>query len=78
MDNENENQVKRILTHLQKYGRINSWEAITEYGATRLSAIIYILKNKYGYQFNDGWVKTSNRFGDRVKYKVYELKGDVK
>lgn len=38
----------RILRHLEKYGSITSWEAIKEYGCTRLSQYIYLLRNE-GY-----------------------------
>ena len=35
------NKTKAVMLHLQEKGSITSWEAIKEYGATRLSAIIY-------------------------------------
>lgn len=41
-------QVRVILRHLIKYGSITSWESIRKYGATRLAAIIKILRNE-GY-----------------------------
>ena len=34
-------QADAILWHLKTYGTITSYEAIKEYGATRLSAIIF-------------------------------------
>ena len=40
-------KTKKVLEHLQKYGSITSWQAIELYGATRLSAIIYNLREKY-------------------------------
>ena len=43
------NKSKAILEHLMKYGQIHTWQAITEYKATRLSSIIYNLRNK-GYE----------------------------
>lgn len=43
-------KTKKVLEHLQKHGSITSWEAITEYGATRLSAIIYNLRQHYNIQ----------------------------
>lgn len=43
-------KIGNVLNHLKKYGNISSWEAITLYKATRLSAIIYDLKEK-GYEF---------------------------
>ena len=35
-----------ILRHLRDYGTITSWEAIQEYGCTRLSHYIYLLKRR--------------------------------
>ena len=34
----------RILKHLDNYGSITSWEAIKEYGCTRLSQYILLAK----------------------------------
>ena len=41
------NKTMAVLKHLEDFGSITSWEAIKEYGATRLSAIIYNLRRKY-------------------------------
>lgn len=38
------NKTELVLEHLQSKGSITSWEAIQEYKATRLSAIIFNLK----------------------------------
>lgn len=48
-------QELRVLKHLQEYGSITSWEAIEEYGATRLSAIIYNLRKK-GFKIKTDFV----------------------
>ena len=42
-----EQKIDAILKHLQEYGNITSWEAIKEYGCTRLSAVIWTLRHKY-------------------------------
>ena len=44
-----ESQESIVLNHLKKYKHITTWEAITEYRITRLSARIYELREK-GYQ----------------------------
>ena len=44
------NKTQSVLHHLKKYKSITSWEAITKYRATRLSAIIFNLKKKC-YEF---------------------------
>ena len=38
------NKLQSVLNHLIKHGSITSWEAIVNYRATRLSAIIYTLR----------------------------------
>ena len=42
------NKTLNILNHLKEHGKITSWEAIQLYKATRLSGIIFTLKQQ-GY-----------------------------
>ena len=42
----NKSQKDMILIHLQMYKTITSWEAIDKFRATRLSGIIYNLKQE--------------------------------
>lgn len=62
----------RVLNHLWENGEITSWEAIKEYGITRLSAIIFKLR-KQGYIIENEWVNTKNRYGDDVRFVNYKL-----
>ena len=62
----------RILEHLEKYGSITSWFAIKEYGCTRLSQYILLLR-KRNLNITDTWEHTKNRYGQSVKYKKYIL-----
>jgi len=41
-----ESKTKSVLTHLQAKSSITSWDAINLYHATRLSAIIFVLKGR--------------------------------
>lgn len=66
-------QKERILKHLQDFGSITSWEAIKEYGCTRLSAYIYLLR-KDGYIIENENVTTKNRYGDAVTFAKYQIK----
>lgn len=66
-------QKERILKHLQDFGSITSWEAIKEYGCTRLSAYIYLLR-KDGYIIENENVTTKNRYGDVVTFAKYQIK----
>ena len=66
----------RILRHLQDYGSITSWEAIQEYGCTRLSHYIWLLK-KEGYEITSESEPFVNRYGEKshfVRYKLVNLK----
>jgi hypothetical protein len=45
------NKTQQVLNHLIAKGKIDTWKAIELYGATRLSAIIYTLRNR-GYQID--------------------------
>lgn len=62
----------RILKHLRRCGSITSWEAIKEYGITRLSAVIFDLR-QMGWNIPDEWEHTTNRYGEPTKFKRYYL-----
>lgn len=59
-------QSKQVLAHLQEKGSITSWEAIINYGATRLSGIIYSLR-KAGYPIE----ASIERKGDKHYARYY-------
>lgn len=62
----------KIIEHLNKHGSITSMEAIELYGATRLSAIIYSLRNK-GYMIDTIDMPFIDRFGNKSVYGKYVL-----
>lgn len=70
---ENMNKTKAILMYLQEHGSITSWEAIKEFGATRLSAVIWTLRHKYNLEINDEWVDFIDRYGSHSQFKKYIL-----
>lgn len=67
-----ETLIKKILNHLEVHGTITSMEAITNYGATRLSAIIFILRER-GYNISTIMTEGLNRYGRKVRYAIYKL-----
>lgn len=67
------NKTMAILQHLEEKGHINSWEAIKEYGATRLSAIIYNLRHHYNLDIVNETVEFVDRFGTKSHYDNYIL-----
>lgn len=67
------NKTKAILMYLEENGSITSWEAIKEFGATRLSAIIFNLRHKYNLDITDEWVSFTDRYGSNSQFKKYIL-----
>ena len=67
-------QNEMILNHIQMFGGITSLEAFNHYGCTRLSARIAELKNA-GYHFETIRRTAVNRFGEKVSFTEYRLKG---
>ena len=65
-----------VLTHLKEFGSITSWEAIKEYGATRLSAIIYNLRYRYKMNIETEMVEFTDRFGDKAEFAKYIYRGE--
>ena len=63
----------RILRHLQDYGKITSWQAIEEYGCTRISEYIRELRSE-NYLIVSNWQTSKNRYGDCVRFVSYELR----
>lgn len=67
------NKTKAVMLHLIENGSITSWEAIQKYGATRLSGIIYNLRNKKNIQIINERINFTDRFGSKASYAKYIL-----
>lgn len=67
-------KTEKVKIHLEEIGYITSLEAIKEYGATRLSAIIFNLRHKYGMNIENEWVEFTDRFGSKSRYVKYIYK----
>ena len=63
----------RVLEHLEEHGTITSWEAISNYGITRLSEYIRQLRSD-GYLIESVPTKSINRYGEISNYATYTLK----
>lgn len=70
------NKTNAVQLHLIEKGQITSWEAIKEYGATRLSAIIYNLRHKRGMNIRNERVYFTDRYGTPSHYDIYIYEGD--
>lgn len=62
-------QTSMILEHLQTKGTITSMEAITLYSATRLSAIIFVLRKHHIITME--MCEGTNKFGKKTRYGKY-------
>ena len=70
------NQISDVIQHLRKYKSITSYEAIKKYGATRLSEIIFILREK-GFDIETEMTQGKNRYGHISNYAIYHLIKDI-
>lgn len=68
-------KTKQIKAHLRTHGYISTWTAIEEYGATRLSAIIFELR-KSGWNIETEDVTTKDRNGNTCTYANYVYLGE--
>lgn len=67
-------QKEMVLNHLKKHGAITSWEAIMEYGITRLSDVIFRLR-KDGYKIITKTIVKKK--GERtITFAEYRLRND--
>lgn len=64
---------ERLLTYLKKNKKgITSLDAINKLGETRLSATIYLLRQR-GIQILDTYETSQNRYGEDTRFKRYVL-----
>lgn len=69
-------KTEKVRLHLIEEGNITSWEAIEQYSATRLSAIIYNLRHNYGMNIENEKIDFTDRFGDKSYYVKYVYRGE--
>ena len=62
-----------ILNHFKKHKTITSWEAIMEYGITKVNSVIYHLRQD-GYRITSTSKTVRTRLGNTTTISVYELK----
>jgi hypothetical protein len=64
------NQRSLVKKHLNRKGHITSWEAIKLYGCTRLSSVIYDIRNE-GMKIKTEYETKKNRYGYTVSFAKY-------
>ena len=70
------NKTSRVLQYLKENGSITSWEAIQEFGATRLSVIIFNLRHRYNLNIISERIEFTDRYGYKNSFAKYILKED--
>ena len=73
METKFDTQRAKVKAYLESGKSITSWDAIEMFHCTRLSAVIFSLKNDYGMNIVAEMVS-----GDGVRYAKYFLKADPK
>ena len=67
-------KTSEVLSYLKKNGSITTMEAIENFGATRLSAIIYELRKNYNIDTID--MECVDRYGTTCHYGRYVYRGE--
>jgi len=65
-------QKMQVFAHLKKHKTITSWEAIQNFGCTRLAHIIYVLRQEGNYIITQNITKNESTFGEYTLIKTYE------
>ena len=65
-------QKGEIKRHLKDEGSVTSWDAFKEYGITRLSHIIYMLRRE-GWVIKTTDITKTNRYGNLVTFAKYSI-----
>lgn len=70
MNNEPKTKIKEVAKYLRTHRYISQLQATEMWKATRLSDIIYVLKNRYGWDIGYIWATSSGEYG-KSRYKKY-------
>lgn len=69
-------QCERIIQYMKDFGSISTMEAFKDLGITKLATRISEMKAD-GMEFDQRTEKIRNRYGERVYYMRYWLKGEM-
>lgn len=69
-------QCERILQYMKEFGSISPMEAYRVLGVTKLATRISEMRSA-GMEFDQRMEKRKNRYGDKVHYMRYWLKGEM-
>ena len=65
-------KVRQELNRRKKSG-VTSLYCFKQFGITRLSAIIYVLRKKLGLKISSSRIAIKNRYGEKVYFSQYKL-----
>lgn len=68
-------QQERLLAMMKGGKRVSSMDAFQTLGITRISATVFELR-KDGIKVLDEWKEGLNRFGEKVRYKVFFMEDE--
>ena len=71
------NQQDRVYEYMKDFTYITRVDAMQDIGVANLTAVISELR-KDGIQIETKYIKTKNRYGERIKYAQYYLKEEQK
>lgn len=60
---------ERVLNYMRDFNYITTYDAFVDLGCTRLSE--YIRQLRIEYNIADEWVYSTNRYGEKTKFKKY-------
>lgn len=67
-------QKQRIINYLMEHDTISQLEATKLFGATRLGAIVFNIREEYGFDaVSNIWVEEPNRYGVMTRFVRYKL-----
>lgn len=70
-------QIDAVLYQLQQEGSITSIDGFTEWGITRMSAIIWTLRRLHFIDIDAEDITIKNRFGHNTTFSKYKLKKEI-
>lgn len=66
-------QEMQVLDYIRKHGSITQLQATLELGITRLSARIWTLRHKLGFEIRDEYIEVPTRNGGTARVKRYYI-----
>ena len=76
MSAKSKSQISEVIGLLILQGYITFYESIEKFCSTRLSGIIFILRER-GFGIDTEMVQGKNRYGHSTNYAIYRLTKDI-